>query len=304
MLIIISFIVVLIIITSIILIVGWHFSSIVIYPEVRNYTCTYDTEVKEGKIEIETFNNLEKQEVYIDSEYNYKVHGFFFPNNGSKKVIILCHGITCSLYSSVKYMDMFLKKDFAIFIYDHRNHGLSGGSNTSFGYYEKFDLKKCTDWLFDKLGKDIIIGLHGESMGAGIALQNIAIDDRINFCIEDCGYSDAQDLFSRRLRKDYNINSFALIKLASKISKIRTGWDFKDVSPITTLPKVKIPILFIHGEDDDYVPTYMCKQMYAATNSYKDMYIAQKAGHAQSYWNNKDEYTKRIYKFLTDINII
>ncbi|MBU3158550.1 alpha/beta hydrolase [Clostridium frigoris] len=304
MLIVMFFILTLIIITIIILVIGWHFSSIIIYPKVRNYNYTYDAEVNDGKIVIEKFNNLEKLEVYIDSQYDYKIHGFFFPNNSSKKVIILCHGITCSLYSSVKYMDMFLKKDFAVFIYDHRNHGLSGGSNTSFGYYEKFDLKKCTDWLFDKLGKNIIIGLHGESMGAGIALQYIAIDDRIDFCIEDCGYSDAQDLFSHRLKKDYNINNFALIKLASKISEIRTGWDFKDASPITTLPEIRIPILFIHGEDDEYVPTYMCKQMYLKTNSYKDIYIATKAGHAQSYWNNKDEYTKRVYKFLTNINII
>ena len=304
MLIIMSVILALIIITIIIFAIGWHFSSIIIYPNIRNYNYIYDSEVNAGKIVIEKFNNLEKQEVYIDSKYNYKIHGFFFPNNSSKKVIILCHGITCNLYSSVKYMDMFLKKDFAIFIYDHRNHGLSGGKNTSFGYYEKFDLKRCTDWLFDKLGENTIVGLHGESMGAGIALQNIAIDDRIDFCIEDCGYADAEELFSYRLKNDYNINNFVLIKLASKISKIRAGWNFKDVSPITNLSKVKIPIFFIHGENDEYVPTYMCKQMYLKANSYKDIYIAPKAGHAQSYWNNQDEYTKRIYKFLTDINVI
>lgn len=302
MLIIISFILTLIIIT--IFIIGWHFSSMVIYPKVQKYNYTYDTEVEKGKIEIEEFNTLEKQEVYIDSQYDYKIHGLFFPNNGSRKIIILCHGITWSLYCSVKYMDMFLKKDFAIFIYDHRNHGLSGGRDTSFGYYEKYDLKKCTDWLFDKLGKNIIIGLHGESMGAGIALQNIAIDDRVNFCIEDCGYSDAQELFKHRLNKDYNINISPIVKLSSKISKIRVGWDFKDVSPITTLPMVKIPILFIHGENDEYVPTYMCKQMYSVTKSYKDMYIAPNAGHAEAYWNNKDEYEKKVCKFLSDINII
>ncbi|WP_298842474.1 alpha/beta hydrolase [Clostridium sp.] len=304
MLIIICFIITLLVIAIMILVVGWHFCNIIIYPNVREYNNIYNNEVKDGKIIIEKFNNLEKQEVYIDSEYGYKIHGFFFPNNNSTKVIILCHGITCSLYSSVKYMNMFLKKDFAVFIYDHRNHGLSGGENTSYGYYEKFDLKKCTDWLFDKLGKNTIIGIHGESMGAGIALQNIEIDDRINFCIEDCGYSDAQELFSYRLKNDYNINNFILIKLASKISKIRTGWNFKDVSPISNLSKVKIPILFIHGENDEYVPTYMCKQMYLKANSYKDIYIASNAGHAQSYWNNQDEYTKRIYKFLADINII
>ncbi|GCD10670.1 alpha/beta hydrolase [Clostridium tagluense] len=296
------FISILIIVT--IIIVGWHFSSIIIAPKVAKYNYTYDYEVEKGKIKVEVFNNLEKQEVYLDSNYGYKIHGFFFPNKDSKKIIILCHGITWSLYGSVKYMDMFLKRGFSVFIYDHRNHGLSGGKNTSYGYYEKYDLKKCTDWIFDKLGKDTIVGLHGESMGAGIALQNIAIDPRIVFCIDDCGYSDAQELFKYRLEKDYNIKKMPLVKLASIISKIRVGWKFKDVSPITTLRSVEIPILFIHGEQDDYVPTFMCNQMYSVKKGYKEIYIAPSAGHAAAYWKNKDEYEKRVDGFLKAINII
>ncbi|MFT5875374.1 MAG: fermentation-respiration switch protein FrsA (DUF1100 family) [Clostridium sp.] len=287
-----------------IFIIGWHFSSMIIYPKVQKYDYTYDYEVEKGEIEVELFNKLKKQEVYLDSQYGYKIHGFFFPNNSSKKIIILCHGITWSLYGCVKYMDMFLKRGFSVFIYDHRNHGLSGGCNTSFGYYEKFDLKKCTDWIYNKLGKDIVVGLHGESMGAGTVLQNIAIDDRIKFCIDDCGYSDAQDLFKHRLAKDYNIKKLPVVRLASKISKMRVGWDFRDVSPITTLAEIEIPILFIHGEKDDYVPTFMCKQMYSVKKGYKDIYIAPNAGHAEAYLKNKDEYEKKVDSFLKDINII
>lgn len=293
-----------ILIITIVFIIGWHFSSIVIYPKVAEYNYTYEYEVEKGKIEIKKFNNLEKQEVYLDSQYGYTIHGFFFPNNNSKKAIILCHGITWSLYGSVKYMDMFIKRGFAVFIYDHRNHGLSGGKDTSYGYFEKFDLKKCTDWLINKLGEDIIVGLHGESMGASIVLQNVAIDDRIKFCIDDCGFSDAQDLFKHRLEKDYNIKILPLVRLSSRISKMRTGWSFKDVSPITTLAKAEIPILFIHGEEDDYVPMFMCKQMYSVKKGYKEIYIAPNAGHAQAYRNNKDEYEKRVDRFLKSINII
>lgn len=296
------FIIIILIIT--VFIVGWHFSSIIIYPKVSKYDYTYNYEVEKGEIEVEKFNNLEKQEIYLNSKYGYKIHGFFFPNNQSNKVIILCHGITWSLYGSAKYMEIFLERDFAVFIYDHRNHGLSGGKDTSYGYFEKNDLKKCTDWLFNKLGQEIIVGLHGESMGASIVLQNIVLDPRIKFCIEDCGYSDARDLFKHRLEKDYNIKYIPLVSLASMISKMRVGWEFKYVSPITTLPKVNIPILFIHGEDDDYVPTLMCKQMYSVKRGYKDIYIVPNAGHAEAYWVNKDEYEKRIDVFLKAINII
>jgi len=297
------FIFVFIFITAI-FIIGWHFSSMVIHPKVQTYNYTYDFEVEKGTLNVEEFNRLEKQEVYIDSQYGYKIHGFFFPNKDSKKIIILSHGVTLCLYGSVEYMDMFLKRGFAVLIYDHRNHGLSGGSDTSFGFYEKFDLKKCTDWLYNKLGDDIIVGLHGESMGAGVVLQNISIDDRIKFCIDDCGYSDAQDLFKHRLERDHGIKKLPLIKLASKITKMRVGWEFSDVSPIATLPKVEIPILFIHGAEDDYVPTYMCKQMYSVKNGYKDIYIAANAGHTESYWTNKGAYEEKVDSFLKNNNII
>lgn len=301
------FIIIFLIITSFfvaIFVIAWHFSNIILHPKVSKYDYTYNYETEKGNIQIDKFSKLEKQEIYMDSNYDYKIHGFFFPNNHSKKIIILCHGITWSLYGSVKYMDMFLKRGFAVFIYDHRNHGLSGGKDTSFGYYEKFDLKKCTDWLYNNLGKDIIVGLHGESMGGGTVLQNIAIDTRITFCIDDCGYSDAEDLFTHRLAKDYNIKKKFLIKLASRICKMRAGWSFKDVSPITSLSNVSIPILFIHGEKDDYVPIFMCKQMYSVKNGYKDIYIASGAGHAQSYSQNRNEYEKRVHIFLKAINII
>jgi uncharacterized protein len=304
MLIVLFFIAIIIFIT--VFIIGWHFSSIILYPKVSKYDYTYNYEVEKGQIDVIKFNNLEKQEIYLDSKYNYKIHGFFFPNNQSKKVLILCHGIAWSLFGSVKYMDIFLERGFAVFIYDHRNHGLSGGKDTSYGYYEKYDLKKCTDWLFDKLGNDIIVGLHGESMGASIVLQNIVIDTRIKFCIEDCGYSDAIALFKYRLEKDYNIKKvqIPLVTLASVISKMRVGWKFKYVSPIITLPKVKIPILFIHGEEDDYVPTFMCKQMYSVKIGYKDIYIVPRADHAESYCKNKKEYEKRVDRFLKAINIL
>ena len=77
------FILFLIIIT--VFIIGWHFSSIIISPIVAKYNYTYEQEVEKGKIEVEEFNKLKKQEVYLDSDYGYKIHCLFFPNKEVKK---------------------------------------------------------------------------------------------------------------------------------------------------------------------------------------------------------------------------
>lgn len=289
------FIVVIIILT----LVGVYFSGLVIRPKKYAYDETHEIEVKYERVREEEFNKLKKEELYINSPYGYKLHGFFFPKGDSKKFIIICHGFTYSLYGSVKYMDLFLKRDFNILIYDHRYHGLSGGEDVSFGYYEKYDLKAFTDWVINEFGDDSIIGIMGESMGGGTVLQNIAIDSRIKFCIADCPYSDVTELMKYQLKRQYNLQWLPfLIPLASLFTKIRAGWSFKDVSPIKDLDKVYTPVLFMHGAEDDYVPTYMSKEMYKVKRGIKGIYIAPNARHVEAYWNNKKEYDKKVGEFL------
>lgn len=284
---------------------GYFFSNVVIFPKVQNYDYTYSRSVENGDFKEEFYKGLQKEEVYIDSPYGYKLHGIFFPNNNAKKVMIFCHGITWSLNGSIKYMEMFLKRGFAVLIYDHRNHGLSGGSDTSFGFYEKYDLKACIDWVEKKFGKGTIIGLHGESMGSGVLLETIAIEDRITFAIEDCGYCDLQELLKYRLSKEYHIRYLPIVKLASFVTKIRKGWRFSDVSALKHISKVNIPMMFVHGELDDYVPTYMSKKMYDMKKGPNDLlYIAPNAAHAQAYLKNMQEYEEKVDSFLKGINVI
>lgn len=282
--------------------IGIYFSNLIIHPKKYSYERTHDIEVEKGRVDDEKFNRLQKEEIYIESPYGYKLHGIFFPRENSKKFIIICHGFTYSLYGSVKYIDIFSKRDFNILIYDNRYHGLSGGKNVSFGYYEKYDLKAWTDWIMNRFGEGAEIGIHGESMGAGIVLQNVVIDPRVKFCIADCGYSDVTILMKHQLKKQYNLHWFPfLITLTSFVTKLRAGWSFKDVSPINNLDKVDTPILFIHGKEDDYVPTYMSNDMYNVKRGVKDIYIAPNSGHVEAYWNNKYEYDKKVGEFLEGV---
>ncbi|MBC2582033.1 alpha/beta hydrolase [Clostridium sp. DJ247] len=281
----------------------YYLSKKVTHPKIHKYEETYQWEIEHGRIVEDQFKNLQKEEVFIDSPYGYKIHGLYFPNKNSQKAVILCHGITWTLCGSLKYVQMFLKKGFSVLIYDHRNHGLTGGKDTSYGYFEKFDLKACTDWVSNQLGKDAVIGLLGESMGAGTVLQNIAIDSRIKFCIADCGYSDIVTLFKYRLGKDFKIKRLPIVEITSIITKLRIGWSFKDISPIRSISKVDTPILFTHGEADDFVPTWMSKEMYKAKKGFKDIYIAPNATHVETYWKNMQEYENRVDRFLKENGI-
>lgn len=282
---------------------GFMFSDVAIKPHTHGYEETYKTQIDCGSIVKEDFEKLPMEEVYIDSIYGYKLHGIYFDFGHLDRVVIICHGITCSLYNSVKYMDMFIKRGFNVLIYDHRNHGRSGGSSTTYGYYEKMDLKSWTDWVCKRCGAGCSIGMLGESMGAATVLQNSAIDDRIKFYIADCPYSDLSTLLKLKLEELYHLPPFPFLYISSLITFLRTGMLFKWVSPIRDLSNVKTPIMFVHGKDDKYIPPQMSIDMYNAKKGIKKLYLAPNAGHAESYVKNPEEYDEKVGEFLHSIGM-
>ncbi|NFJ21094.1 alpha/beta hydrolase [Clostridium botulinum] len=294
----------LILLLAIVFVISWRLTNVVIYPIVRKAEFTYQKEIEQGGFVEEEFNKLKREEITVKSPFGYDLKGMYFPGKNTKKTVIICHGIKCNLYNSVKYMKIFMDKGFNGVIYDHRNHGSSGGENTTFGYYEKQDLKAVADWVFERNGEDSIVGIHGESMGAGTILQNAAIDNRIAFYVADCPYSSMKGILQLRLKRDYKLPSFSFIPVASFISKLRVGLFFSQVSPIKDIEKVETPILFIHGMEDEYIPKEMSIDMYKNKKiGIKDIYLAPNADHAESYIKNKKEYKEHIYEFLKKINL-
>ncbi|MBC5630033.1 alpha/beta hydrolase [Clostridium sp. NSJ-6] len=301
----IAFIIISLIIIILFLLIGYanKLCKIVVYPKKKSYEDGYENQIKKLNLE-DFYNSLKKEEITLKSDYGYDIKGIFIPNSNSNKCIILCHGITVNINYSVKYIKPFYNRGFSIFMYDHRNHGLSGGDYTSMGYFEKFDLKTCANYIFNKLGDDISLGVLGESMGAATVLQYCSIDKRIDFCIEDCGYSDVFDLFRHRLKEDYKINFIPLLYIADILMKFKYSWNFKSASPITFIKDIDIPILFIHGDKDDYVPTYMVYDLFnSKTTGIRDIYIAKDAKHADALISNPNKYDAVIGSFLDKIRM-
>lgn len=283
--------------------VGYLFSNIAIHPRTLETQETYDIEIKEGVFEEEELKSWNGEEVRIKSPYGYELFGIFFKGKNADKAVIINHGITYTLYGSIKYARMFLKRGYNVLVYDNRNHGRSGGTNTTFGKYEKYDLKACTDWVFERLGSDCKVGIHGESLGAGICLQNAAIDDRLSFVIADCPYSDLSELLTTRLKIEFKLPTAPIVPMASFVTKMRCGMSFRDVSPIKDMDKIKTPIFYIHGLADDYIPNEMSVAMYNKKIGIKKLYLAPEAGHAKSYSVDKVEYERQVNEFLDEINM-
>lgn len=296
--------IVLFIVLALLLVGGFFFARIAVYPKVIPYEETRRREIEAGKLIPGVFEAWPKEEIFVQSPYGYRLHGFYFPQPDSQKTVVIAHGITYSLFGSVKYMSIFRKRGFNILIYDHRMHGLSGGKNCTFGFYEKYDLKTMVDWVERRQGSGGIIGTHGESLGGGTVLQHSAIDPRLSFVIADCAYSDLRRLFSHRGKSQYHLPVFPMIDFASLASFFLTGMKFSDVHPLENIRDVQTPILFCTGAQDDYVPAWMSVEMqHAKLCGISRLYMAPNARHAEAYWNNQVEYDQKVGDFLAEIGL-
>lgn len=283
---------------------GYYFYDIVMsYNKTHAYSPDdYQNEVINLGVDLNRFNSLEKEYVTLDSRFGYPLKGIYIKNAAqTQDTVILVHGLgKDKIWSYMKYGNLFLDFGYNVFVFDSRNHGESGGNHPSYGFYEREDLQTCTSYVKAKSPHGVT-GIHGESMGAAtVLLWAEKYNGDVSFCIEDCGYSDLHDLFYERLA-DYNIPELlrpVILSYASVVCRVREGFFLSDVSPIQKIDKVIIPVMFIHGDNDVFVPPDMANKMFNKKNGIKTLYYAQGAGHAKSINVDKVKYQDEINIFL------
>lgn len=298
-----EFMLVVAVIAALLLGASFYLSNLVIHPRTRSPEYTYAWEKEQGHITASGFESWPKEEVRLMSPYGYALYGLYVPVPNSRKIVILAHGITWTLYGSVKYATLFYKRGWNVLLYDHRNHGRSGGHDTSFGVYEKEDLKAWVDWALMRCGAACVVGTHGESLGGATVLQHAAIDPRIAFVVADCPFASAWEQFAYRLRVEYHLPAWPLLPLASLITRLRAGWSFAAASPIATIAKVQTPVLFIHGAEDDYVPPSASVRMFERKPGVKRLYLVPGAAHARALMTDPEAYDRELGAFLAEIGL-
>jgi uncharacterized protein len=259
-------------------------------------------ETEAGHLVPDEYDALPKREVTIPSSFGYQLKAVLVEPHATNRYIIIAHGVTQSKTNSVKYMNLFLNRGFNAVIYDHRRHGESGGKTTSYGYYEKFDLKSVVDWLREEKGPDLFLGIHGESMGAATLLLYAGIlEDGADFYVADCPFSDFSEQLAYRIKEEVKLlPPRLLLPVASLFLRIRDKYSLSDVSPISVIENINNPILFIHSRKDDFILPSMTEALFEQKKGPKKLFMAENGLHAQSYSQNREEYEKVLDEFLEE----
>ncbi len=183
---------------------------------------------------------------------------------------------------------------------DNRAHGESEGKWIGMGWLDKEDIVLWIETIINRDPEAEII-LHGISMGGAAVMMASGLDLPCNVkaIIEDCGYTSAWDIFKDELKALYHLPSFPILYMYSVMSRCLAGYSPKTASSLKMLEKSKVPMLFIHGGDDNFVGTYMLSENFKAKiYGNKEIFTIEDAGHGEAYLRDPEEYFKRIHSFI------
>ncbi|MBR1861104.1 MAG: alpha/beta hydrolase [Lachnospiraceae bacterium] len=249
------------------------------------------------------YDELPKEEYRIKTYDGYELNTVFVPGEDSKKFVIISHGYSGCRLGSVKYLHMFHDLGFNAVMYDDRGHGDNVRVACTMGYNESRDLMCVIKHVYERFGDDIILGLHGESMGSGLTTNALQYSPRVRFIVSDCGYCDLPMLLKYLIRNSMHLPAF-LVATSGWASRIMYGYSYKQVRPIEYIKKNEIPICFFHGEDDDFIPCEHAKLMHEANRGYSELHLVPGAGHSMSIITDEAAYRENVRHFLEKAGII
>ena len=239
-------------------------------------------------------------DTYITSSDNLKLHAYEVKNeNKTDKWAIVVHGYTSEgklLSSKAKHL---YNMGYNVLVPDLRSHGTSEGNYIGMGWHDRLDI---IDWInyIVKNNPKSEIALHGTSMGSATVLMvsGEKLPSNVKAIVADCGYTSVYDEFSYQLKQLFNLPAFPIMNFSDVVTHIRAGYCLNDASAINQVKRSTTPILYIHGDKDDFVPYYMMDELYNATNSEKEKLTIEGGEHANSDLVNPKLYWSTVNSFL------
>lgn len=239
------------------------------------------------------FRTVPCEEYTIQNDRGQKLKGFYYPCGAQgKKIVFLIHGYRSEhIETGGLFYDYYKSRGIDFFCCDHTAHGQSEGHFIGFDVFESKDCLLWIDFLKEKFGADVQLILHGFSMGGGTVLQMSGhCPDNVKFIIEDSGYKNAKASMDHQVGPMYHP-----LRL---INRLVAGYDWNDSDVTKSLAASRIPILFVHGQQDKLVPYENGPELYESYQGEKDCFFPEKARHIESVYTNPDEYAAKVDQFM------
>ena len=242
------------------------------------------------------------RDTFIINRKGRQLHAMFASAaKPTDKTAVIVHGYTDNAIRMLMIGYLYNNDlNYNILLPDLQDNGLSEGPAIQMGWKDRLDVLNWMNIANDIFGKRTQMVVHGISMGAATTMMvsGEAQQPFVKCFVEDCGYTSVWDEFSFQLKDMFGLPEFPLMYTTSWLCNAKYGWNFQEASSLEQVKKCSLPMFFIHGDADTYVPTRMVYPLYEAKSEPKELWIVPGATHAMSYKDYPQEYTERVKKFV------
>lgn len=259
-----------------------------------------DTYLEELGQAAEKLSKRENETIEITSHDGIKLIGHWVPCKSARRIILAMHGWRSTWYSDFGLISDFLEKnDCSVLFAEQRAQNNSGGDYMGFGLIERYDCLDWINWIIEHCNSDLPIYLDGVSMGATTVLMASALDlpKSVHGIVADCGFTSPDDIWKHVANKNLHIPYGIRRGMANNLCKKKIQYGPQDYSTVKALQNTSIPVLFIHGTEDRFVPVDMTYENYKTCISPKKLFVVPGADHCMSYFIDKEGYESAVKEF-------
>ena len=284
--------------------INYAIVNVLPYSAIRPSRCTKENLIKYNSGIISPKDlGLKWTDFNITVQDSIKLKGWFVYSNQKQSLgtIFLLHGIASCKATMLSTAELLANNGFNCVLYDSRANGESGGINCTFGYYEKGDLSSYIDSTITRFPNSVPYGVFGNSLGAAVAIQTMAIDKRIVCGIAESPFANLRevihDYFARMFLFHINYIPDAALKYTEQIAHFKVD----SVQPVLAAKDITQPVMIVHGLADKHISSIYGKEVFDNLKSKnKIWYPIEKGTHYNLTQVGGEELKNRIINFYKD----
>lgn len=196
----------------------------------------------------------------------------------ARGTVLLLHGISDCRATTLPLANVLTQRGFNVVMYDSRANGESGGLDCTFGYYEKHDVSRVIDALVRRYPACGRIAIHGNSLGAAVSVQAMAIDKRIACGVVESPFATLREVIRDYFQLWFLLPSHAIPDHALDKSEVIAHFDAEEVAPEESAKSITQPMLIVHGTDDKNISPLYGKRVFQNLRSKTKIWYPMQGG--------------------------
>ncbi|XIF20575.1 MAG: alpha/beta hydrolase [Acetilactobacillus jinshanensis] len=282
---------------------GFYFYNVSVVPSHKGFINNHQADEMNGQ---QWFKQVHAQKWrQTSATRDLKLDANYVPaERPTRKTIVIAHGYMGDKNTMWSYAKLFHNLGYNVLVPDDRGQGQSQGHYIGYGWPDRLDYIKWINKVIRHNGQQSKIVMFGVSMGGATTMMvsgQSNVPPQVKGYIEDCGYDSVNSELHYEAGQLYHMPSIlqnSLIPIVSQITQLKDGYNFVQASALNQVKKNHRPMLFIHGGNDQFVPTRMVYKLYRADRGPKQLLVVKGAPHASSYHTDPQLYRRTIVNFL------